>query len=133
MPPKNNAKKSASAQLEGGVAGATTGTGVLALSTLLPENSQFKAVLVFLSPSITVLASVFWSYFISSTKDWLQYRRVEAERKRAHEYVRQAEADPNSSDEYKKKMRQKAEEMNLLLVERQTKRVEIILTLDEIR
>lgn len=131
MAAKSLKKKQSVPEWQGGVAGASTGTTLLVLVNLLPEGSLIKPVLTYLSPAITVVTGLTWAYAISTLKNWLDDRRLKAESEKAKELIRRIESDPRVSEEHKKAIRQKSEELDLILIEIHTDRIETIRTIDK--
>jgi len=81
-------------------AGLSGGTGFAGLVSLLP-NSPMKSVLLILSPSITILISLFWKVAIDELSAWLAYWKLRREVRGAEALCRRLEADPNASAELK--------------------------------
>jgi hypothetical protein len=131
MVAKSQRKSRVSPRWQGGVAGASTGTSLLVLLNLLPDKSLLKPILTYLSPSITIVTSLAWAYTTSAFKDWLNDKRIAAEREKIKQLVHQVELDPQSSEEHKKAVRKESEKVELTLIEIHTERIEAIRAIDK--
>src|ERR1044072_3125310 len=101
----------AGSQWRGGIAGASAGTGLLALVNLLPDGSPLRLVLTYLSPSITILTTLLWSHVYLSIQGWLNDWGLSVESRKVKHLLRQVESDPQSSEQHKRKMREKSEHL----------------------
>lgn len=116
----------------GGLAGATTGTSLLALVQVFPEGSPYKTLLTYLSPSITIITTLLWTHVYLSTRDWLSDRRVKSEKEKADRLFQEAAADVTSSEEFRKLMQKKKEDFRLIMLDLHMRRVEIIKSIDKL-
>jgi hypothetical protein len=119
-------------QWGGSVAGASTGTGVLVLISLLDNQSSLRPILTYLSPSITVLTGILWAYTIRSIKDWVNDRRLRSERSKARNLVKQVEADQQASEQHKKRMRERSERLDLMMIDLNIERIQAIRSIDKL-
>jgi hypothetical protein len=120
------------AQIGSGVAGASTGTGIIALIELIPDNSPFRNIVLYLAPSATVVASVAWAHMETSVKSWLDDRRIKHEAHKARQLAKRIDKDPHATESHKSQMRQEAERLDVLVMQVHRNRVEAFIAIDKI-
>jgi hypothetical protein len=113
--------------LGAGVAGASGGTGILALVGSLPDTSIWKPVLTYAAPTIAVLVSAIWLFAKSRFDAWLADRSLAAEIEKAVGGLRDLEGDPNCSEKVKRNARTHVDGLKLLRIQLHSKRVRAII------
>jgi len=85
-------------------AGLSGGTGFVGLASLLPD-STIKSVLLLLSPSITIIISLFWKVATDELAAWLANWKLRRETHSAEALCLRLENNPNASVELKEQAR----------------------------
>jgi hypothetical protein len=112
-----------------GVAGASSGTGLLALVTSLPESNPWKPVLVYAAPTVSIVVGAVWLFVMQQLNNWIADRSLTIESEKAEKALKLIELDGSSSDRLKKEARAKVEALRLLKVSLHSKRAETIVDL----
>jgi len=108
------------------VAGASGGTGLLALVNAIPDNSHWKPLLIFASPTISIAITGIWVFVMKRLDNWLADRSLDAELRKAETALRAIEADPQSSERVKKDARTKVEALRMLKLTLHSNRAQAI-------
>jgi hypothetical protein len=83
------------------IAGASGGTGILGLATLIPENYAFlKQALIYISPTASIIIGIVWSWGAGLLVSWLDQLQFERSLKRVRKLRDDIVANPNSSPEH---------------------------------
>jgi len=109
-----------------GVAGASGGTGILAMVSAIPDTSQWKPILTFASPTVAVAITAIYVFTTSIFEKWLADRSLASELTKADDALREIEADPKSSETLKTNARTKVEALRLLKLTLHTNRAQAI-------
>jgi hypothetical protein len=106
------------------VAGAGTGTGLLALMSLLPPSSHVKPLITFAAPTVSVAISAIWLYARNALDMYLADTQVTSQIKKAQGILERIEVDPRSSEQLKKEARTKFEALIMAELNIHEKRVQ---------
>jgi len=109
-----------------GVAGASGGTGLLALVNSVPDASHWKPLLMFASPTIAVVISGLWVFAMKRLDNWVAERSLDSELKKAESALRAIELDQQSSDRVRKEARAKVEALRMLKLTLHSNRAQAI-------
>jgi hypothetical protein len=104
-------------------AGAGGGTLLVLYATSLPDTNQWKQLLLLASPSLSVFVGVAWLWIRVQIANYVQWKTMQSLAKGAKATLLEAIANPNTSDEHKKKLRARLEEVELILSDHQLKRI----------
>ena len=106
-----------------GVAGVGGGTLVAALATSLPENHALKPVLLIASPSVAICVRGIWLWMNARLSNWLRDREAKSILSTARIAVQKALDNSHTSEEYKKSVQAKLEEMEHAVLDRMLRRL----------
>lgn len=106
-----------------GVAGASGGTGVLAVVNLLPEGSMWRVLLTFASPTLAVFISAMWVLVKAWIDRWVSERYIESELRKAEFELAKIEACVASSETIKQEAREKVDALRLIKLNLHSNRV----------
>jgi hypothetical protein len=109
-----------------GVAGASGGTGLLAVVNSIPDTSHWKPLLMFAAPTIAVAISGLWALAMKWLDNWIADRSLDSELRKAETTLLAIEADQRSSDRIRKEARAKVEALRLLKITLHSNRAQAI-------
>jgi hypothetical protein len=101
-------------KLGAGVAGASGGTGLLALVNSIPDTNHWKPLLTFASPTMAVAISGLWVFAMARLDNWVAERSLSSELTKAEAALQAIEVDQQSSERVRKEARAKVEALRLL-------------------
>jgi hypothetical protein len=101
-------------QAVSGVAGATSGIGLIGLANILPDG-HWKPALIWISPVVSVAIGLLWSMALGQLRFWLTRRQLEKGIKIFDEMVRRV--DEGASDEVRRQIHEKRNILQKRLVE----------------
>lgn len=109
-----------------GVAGASGGTGLLALVSSIPDANPWKALLTFATPSAAIAISAIWLYLKTKFDNWIADRTIRDEITKAEQALAAIEADSNSTDRLKSEARKHVEALRILQIQLHRNRIQIV-------
>ena len=111
---------------EATVAGASSGTVLASLFSLMAEGTG-KAMLLILAPTIAVVVTAVWGLTVSILSDRVADWKISRQLKRAEKILQDLRTDPNSNQETIKSAEGQVEALKLLEIELSQKRIEAVL------
>ena len=112
--------KDRKSRVQAGVAGASGGTVFMLIAESLPENWVIKPVLVYLSPSFSVISSAFWLWTLKMSRQHQRNKKLAHVLKQLQGYVN----NPMTSKTHKARLIKKMEEIEISVLSRKMKEVE---------
>jgi hypothetical protein len=105
-----------------GIAGASGGTGLVAIVGLLPDDN-IRQMAIYAAPTISIALTGLWSAANGKFDEILADRRLANELRKAQAEYDRLKNDPDSSSDIKKEMKEKVEALRLLKFSIHHKRV----------
>ena len=106
-----------------GVAGAGSGTLLIALFNTLDDSNPFKKWLILGVPSISVGSGFIFLFLFSGFKSWWKNLRVNREQKQFETLAIEILNNPNTSEKHKEETRKKLEEVQKTNIDNKARRV----------
>lgn len=96
-----------------GVAGASSGTGILAFISTLPDSSVIKPYATFAAPWIAMLVTAVWIHFRPIIDAFFNDIKLAIEIRKAEKELKKIERDPNSTQAIKDNARSRYDALKL--------------------
>lgn len=107
-----------------GLAGAGGGTGLVAVAESLPVDPSVKSLLVYAAPTVAVLFGSLVLFAQVQMSRYLQQRLVKRVRRDLEECLK----NPHTSDEHKKRIRDRLEDLENVVTIQDIERIKVIAT-----
>lgn len=111
---------------EATIAGASSGTVLASLFSLMAEGTG-KSVLLILAPTIAVIVTAVWGLAVSLLSDKVADWKISSQLKRAEKILQDLRSDPASNPETIKSAEDQVEALKLLEIQLSQKRIEAVL------
>jgi hypothetical protein len=107
-------------------AGAGGGTLVAVVASQLPDDSPAKNLLIYLSPSISVLFTLLWGWVQVKVVNYIKDQEAERLIKLAKINIEESIANPNITDEYREDLRKRYQEFDAIRIDRIKSQIQAI-------
>ena len=135
MSDKNSSQESREAEKNAGLAGAGGGTLVAVIANQLPDYNIAKPILLYLSPSISILVTGLWAWMQVKVANYVRDKTVDKLIQTAKAKLEDSIASQHISEEYRSNLRRQLEELDSIKIDRIKSKIKAlnIITGDDIR
>lgn len=111
---------------EAGVAGASSGTVLASLFSLMDDGSA-KSALLIIAPALAIAVAALWSILVPILNDKLADWKIAREQDRAQNFLENLKSDPTATPEVIKKAEADTQALKLVVLSLSQKRVQAVL------